>query len=74
VAVVQIWPVLTGFSIKIGIKSSLAGPRLAVVDRWPLFRGGCYSEVAVNTGLTVYENNWLLLSFGVCHQFPSVPK
>jgi hypothetical protein len=39
-AVVQSWPVFTGFSIKIGIKSSLAGLRLAVVDRWPLFRGG----------------------------------
>jgi hypothetical protein len=40
VAAVQSWPVFTGFSIKIGIKSSLAGLRLAVVDRWPLFRGG----------------------------------
>ena len=39
-AVVQSWPVFTGFSIKIGIKSSLAGLRLAVVDIWPLFRGG----------------------------------
>jgi hypothetical protein len=39
-AVVQSWPVFTGFSIKIGIKSSLAELRLAVVDRWPLFRGG----------------------------------
>jgi hypothetical protein len=40
VAVVQSWPVFGGFSIKIGIKISLAGLRLAVVDRWPLFRGG----------------------------------
>ena len=40
VAVVQSWLVFTGFSIKIGIKSSLAGLRLAVVDRWPLLRGG----------------------------------
>jgi hypothetical protein len=40
VAVIQSWPVVTGFSIKIGIKSSLAGLRLAVVDRWPLLRGG----------------------------------
>jgi hypothetical protein len=40
VAFVQSWPVFTGFSIKIGIKSSLAILRLAVVDRWPLFRGG----------------------------------
>jgi hypothetical protein len=40
VAVVQSWPVSTGFSIKIDIKSSLAGLRLGVVDRWPLFRGG----------------------------------
>ncbi len=39
-AVVQRWPVFEGFSIKIGIKSNLAGLRLAVVDRWPLFRGG----------------------------------
>ncbi len=39
VAAVQTWPVCTGFSIKISIKSSLAGLRLAVVDRWPLFRG-----------------------------------
>ncbi len=29
------------------------GFRMAVVDRWLLFRGGCCSEVAVNTGLTV---------------------
>ncbi len=42
------WPLyrvgrsLQVFSIKIGIKSSLAGLRLAVVDRWPLFRGGRY--------------------------------
>jgi hypothetical protein len=36
VAVVQSWPVSTGFSIKIGIKSSLAGLRLAVIQRWPL--------------------------------------
>jgi hypothetical protein len=28
------------FSIKTGIKTSLAGLSLAVVDRWPLFRGG----------------------------------
>ena len=35
----QSWPVFTGFSIEIGIKSSLAGVRLTVVDRWPLFRG-----------------------------------
>jgi hypothetical protein len=47
VAVVQSWPVFGGFSIKIGIKISLAGLRLAVVD------SGRYSEVAVNTGLTV---------------------
>ncbi len=40
VAVVQSWPVLGGFSIKIVLKISLAGLGLAVVDRWPLFRGG----------------------------------
>jgi hypothetical protein len=40
-AVVQRWPVLEGFSIKIGIKINRAGLRLAIVDRWPLFRGGC---------------------------------
>ena len=40
VAVVQSWSVLQGFSIKIGIKSSLAKIRLAVVDMWPLLRGG----------------------------------
>jgi hypothetical protein len=40
VAVVPRWPVFGGFSIKIGIKISLAGLCLAVVDRWPLFRGG----------------------------------
>jgi hypothetical protein len=47
VAVVQSWPVFTGFSIKIGIKK--AWPDLG----WPLLTGGRYSEVAVNTGLTV---------------------
>jgi hypothetical protein len=36
VVVVQSWPVFTGFSIKIGIKSSLAGLRLVVVARWLL--------------------------------------
>ncbi len=36
VAVVQSWPAFGGFSIKIDIKISLAGLRLAVVDRWPL--------------------------------------
>jgi hypothetical protein len=40
VAIVKSWPVFRGFSIKIGIKSSLAGLRLAVVDSWPLFTGG----------------------------------
>ena len=30
------------------------GFRLAVVDSWPLFAGGRYSEVAVRTGLTVH--------------------
>jgi hypothetical protein len=39
-AVVQRWPVLEGFSIKIGIKINLAGLCLAIVDRWPLFRVG----------------------------------
>ena len=40
------WPLyrggrsVEGFSIKIGIKISLAGLCPAVVDRWPLFRGG----------------------------------
>ncbi len=47
VAVAQSWPVFTGFSIKIGIK--VAWPDLG----WPLLTGGRYSEVAVNTGLTV---------------------
>jgi hypothetical protein len=35
VAVVHRWSLCRGFSIKIGIKISLAGPSLAVVDRWP---------------------------------------
>jgi hypothetical protein len=39
-AVVQRWPVFGGFSIKIGIRISLAGLSLAVAYRWPLFRGG----------------------------------
>jgi hypothetical protein len=41
------------------------GIKLAVVDRWPLFRGGRCSEVAVNTGLTVNNtttNSFLLIS------------
>ena len=40
VAVAQRWPVFGGFSIKFFIKISLARLCLAVVDRWPLFRGG----------------------------------
>jgi hypothetical protein len=40
VAVVQRCPVFEGFTIEIGIKISLAGLFLAVVDRWQLFRGG----------------------------------
>ena len=52
-AVVDRWPLFRGFSIKIAIVFDLAGLRLAVVGMWPLFRGGRYSEVAVNTGLTV---------------------
>ncbi len=39
-AVVKRWSLCRGFSITIGIKISLAGLCLAVVDRWPLFRGG----------------------------------
>ncbi len=39
-AVVDRWPLLIGFSIKIAIEFDLAGLRLAVVGRWPLFRGG----------------------------------
>jgi hypothetical protein len=41
VAVVHRWLFCRGFSIKIGTKISLAGLSLAIVDRWPLFRGGC---------------------------------
>ena len=40
VAVVHRWRLSRDFSIKIGIKISLAGLNLAVVDRWQLFRGG----------------------------------
>jgi hypothetical protein len=40
VAVKHRWFLCRGFSIKIGIKISLAGLCLAVVDRWLLFRGG----------------------------------
>jgi hypothetical protein len=40
VAVVHRWLLYRGFSIKIDIKISLAGLSFAVVDRWPLFRGG----------------------------------
>ncbi len=42
------WTVFGGFSIKIGINMFLAGFSLTVVDR------GHYTEVIVNTGLTVY--------------------
>ena len=41
VAVVHRWSLCRGFSIKIGIKISLARLSLAVVERWPLFTGGC---------------------------------
>jgi hypothetical protein len=41
VAVVQGWPLFRVFSIKIPIKFDLAELRLAVVGRWPMFRGGC---------------------------------
>ena len=34
------WPLVRGFSIKIAIEFDLARLRLAVVGRWPLFRGG----------------------------------
>ncbi len=37
----QRWSDFGGFSIKIFIKVSLAGLSLAIVDSWPLFRGGC---------------------------------
>jgi hypothetical protein len=40
VAFVKRWSIFGGFSIKIGNKMSLAGLSMAVVDRWPLFRGG----------------------------------
>jgi hypothetical protein len=40
VAVVHRWPLLRVFSIKVTIEFDLAGLRLAVIDRWPLFRGG----------------------------------
>jgi hypothetical protein len=45
----------------LAIKFDLAGLRLAVVGRWPLFRGGRCSEVAVSTGLTarLTKNNIL---------------
>jgi hypothetical protein len=36
VAVVHEWQLLRGFSTKIAIKFDLDGPRLAVVQRWPL--------------------------------------
>jgi hypothetical protein len=41
VAVVHKWLLFRGFSIKIAIEFDLARLRLAVVGRWPLFRGGC---------------------------------
>ena len=40
VAAVHRWALFRGFSIKIDIEFYLAVVRLAVVDRWPLFRGG----------------------------------
>jgi hypothetical protein len=40
VAVVHRWPLCRDFSIEIGIRIILGGLTLAVVDRWPLFRGG----------------------------------
>jgi hypothetical protein len=60
VAVVQSWPVFTGFSIKIGIKK--AWPDLG----WPLLTGGRYLEVAVNTGLTVFWNTNTIFPSQVC--------
>ncbi len=38
-AIVDRWQQLRGFSIKIAIAFDLVGLRLAVVGRWPLFRG-----------------------------------
>jgi hypothetical protein len=70
VAVVQKWSFCRGFSIKIGVKISL--PRLcpAVVDRWPLLTGGRYSELAVNTGLTVQSNYCTMATLGTQKKWP----
>jgi hypothetical protein len=66
VAIVQSWPVFTGFSIKIGIKE--AWPDLG----WLLLTVGCYSELAVNTGLTVLlKTNFVKTCYKLkykCHQ------
>ncbi len=50
--VVDRWSLFRG---RITIKIAWAGFRVVVVDRWSLFGGGRYSEVVVNTGLTVYS-------------------
>jgi hypothetical protein len=42
-AVVDRWLVCQGFSMKIAIYFGLARLRLAIVDRWSLFRLGCIS-------------------------------
>ena len=49
VAGVKRWPLFRGFSIKIAIEFDLVGLSLANVHR------SCCSEVAINTGLNVYE-------------------
>ncbi len=40
VAVVHRWSLCRGFSIKITVSIEILGITLAVLDRWPLFRGG----------------------------------
>ncbi len=39
------WPLFRGWSLKITINTEKLGIRLAVVDRWPLFRGGRCTQV-----------------------------
>jgi hypothetical protein len=45
VAVVQMfmqrWLLFSVYSFKIAISFGRLGLKLAIVDRWPLFRGGC---------------------------------
>ncbi len=68
----KLWPLLTGdrcSEVGLCYKNLNWGSKMVVVvGRWLLFGGGCYSEVAVSSGLTVLSkkkhlNDWKIRVF-----------